>query len=307
MTTSAAATLSGAAPAAPAAPAPSAAPAAPAPAAAAPAPIAAAPAAAAPAANGEWYATLDATTQGYIQNKGWKDPSEVVNGYMNLEKLRGVPAERLLTMPGENATPEEIKAFNTKLGVPEKVDGYQLPIPQGQDGALAKTAAAWFHEAGVPAKAAAKVVEAWNAHVATAQAAENEQFQQRASVEHGEVIAEWGAAADKMTELGKRAATQFVPAKSNEERVQILAKIEHAIGTGAMLRMFATIGQGLGEHAVHQSDAQGGFDVLTPGQASAKIEQLKADKEWSAAYLGGDKNKLAEMERLQKLAAGVRP
>ena len=139
-----ASTTAPAAPAAPAAAAPAAAPAAPVNATTAlmgePAPAAAAPAAdpAAPAA----------------------DPAKPVD-----------PAPAALTMPGKDATPEEWSAFYAQIGRPETPEGYELPLPEGDDGTFAKQMAPILHKHGVTAEQAKGLAADWNAMVA-AQVAE---------------------------------------------------------------------------------------------------------------------------------------
>jgi hypothetical protein len=60
----------------------------------------------------------------------FKDPKAVAKSYLELEKRLG----SAVSVPGENAKPEEIRAFLSKLGVPEKADGYELKTPAEEDG-----------------------------------------------------------------------------------------------------------------------------------------------------------------------------
>lgn len=223
------------------------------------------------------------------------------SGY-NLEKLIGFEkAGRTLVMPKDDATPEERAAFFQKLGVPEKADGYKLPEALAQD-PVAQKFRDIAHKSGMLPK---QFEESLAFVTAEAQAIQAQQQQQRAALGEQDMSAlkgEWGAKYDANIELAKRAATQFIPAKDAAERQQVLEKIEDAIGTGQMLRFFAKIGEGLGEHQVHSSGDPGSFGAMTPAAAKARIESLKSDKEWSAAYLKGDASKKAEMERLIKFA-----
>lgn len=271
---------------------------------------AAAPAAApapapAPAANGDWYSGIqNEEVRNWTQAKGWKDPSALAESAWNLEKLIGHErAGRTVVIPGDDAPPEEVSAFRAKMGVPEKADDYMsvIKVPEGQPDTFAKEASAWFHEAGIPPKQAGALVEKWNAYQAQAAQQHGEQQAQRADQEFGQVVAAWGKEADANLELGKRAAAQFIPAKDAAERQAILDKLEDAIGTKAMLEMFANIGKGLGEHRVHTNGDSGGMG-MSPSEAQAKINSLKADKAWTQAYLQGDAGKKAEMERLIKVA-----
>lgn len=264
---------------------------------------AAASAAPAPApTSDQWWGKLEnQDVRTWAEAKGFKDPLTAVESAYNLEKLLGFDkAGRTLVMPGENATPEEIKAFNAKLGVPETADGYKLPVPDGVDESFAKTAAQWFHENGVPAKAAEQIASKWNETMAAQQKAADDAFAVQSENEFKTWQAEQGAAATQNIELAKRAASQFIPAADTAERQAIMEKMERAMGTGAFMKMMSSIGSGLSEHKVHTGGA-GGL-TPTPAQAQQRINELRSNTEWAKAYVAGDKAKLSEMEGLMKLA-----
>ncbi|KAF7958217.1 hypothetical protein AWV80_01210 [Cupriavidus sp. UYMU48A] len=267
--------------------------------------LAAAPAATPPASNDTWYSGFDnADVRTWTQAKGFKDPAALAESAWNLEKLLGHErAGRTVVIPGDDAPAEEVSAFRAKMGVPEKADDYLsvIKVPEGQPDTFAKEAANWFHEAGIPPKQAAMLAEKWNAYQEAGMQAQTQQQAADADKAFGEVVASWGKDADANLELGKRAASQFIPAKDAAERQAILGKLEGAIGTKAMLEMFANIGRGLGEHKVHSNGDPGGMG-MSAAEAQAKIASLKADKAWTSAYLQGDTAKKTEMERLIKLA-----
>lgn len=236
----------------------------------------------------------------WVEAKGFKDPLAVAESAYNLEKLMGFDkAGRTIVMPDENATPEQIAAFRQKMGVPESVDGYKLPVPEGTPDGFAKTAAEWFHEAGVPAGAAEKVASKWNEYQAAEMQRQEQEFSARSEQEFGNLKSEWGKAYDQNLELARRAAQQFLPAKDATERQQMLSAIERVTGTEKMLKFFANIGTGLGEHKMH---TDGGGGAMTPAQASQRIAELKSNQEWTAAYLSGDKAKANELAQLIAMA-----
>lgn len=266
---------------------------------------AAAPAGTPPASNDTWYSGFEnADVRNWTQAKGFQSPAQLAESAWNLEKLLGHDrAGRTVVIPGDDAPAEELAAFRAKLGVPENPDGYMgvIKVPEGQSDAFAKEAAAWFHEAGIPPKQAAVLAEKWNAFQENGMKQQMEQAAANSDREFGEVVASWGQNADANLELGKRAAAQFLPAKDAAERQALLGKLEGVIGTKTMLEMFANIGRSLGEHRMHSSGDGGGFG-MSPAEAQAKINSLKADKAWTSAYLQGDASKKAEMERLIKIA-----
>ncbi len=265
----------------------------------------AAPAGTPPASNDTWYSGFEnADVKNWTQAKGFKDPAALAESAWNLEKLLGhEKAGRTVVIPGDDAPAEEVAAFRAKMGIPEKADDYMsvIKVPEGQPDTFAKEAANWFHEAGIQPKQAAILAEKWNTYQATIGQQQTQQSAADSDRQFGEVVASWGKDADANLELGKRAATQFLPAKDAAERQAILGKLEGAIGTKAMLEMFANIGRGLGEHKVHSNGDPGGLG-MSPAEAQAKINSLKSDQAWTSAYLKGDATKKAEMERLIKIA-----
>jgi hypothetical protein len=300
-----------AAPAAPvAAPAASAAPAG-APAAPAPPAAPAAPASAPAASNSEWYGTFsNAEVRDWTKAKGFPNAEQVAESAYNLEKLIGhEKAGRTLVVPKDDASPEEVKAFHSKLGVPDSPDGYTLPLPADADPALVKTMQGWMHEAGVPPKSAAKLTEAF-VKFSTEQQVQQDKAQLASSDKaFAEVTARWGKDADANIELGKRFAAQLLPAEvalDNGEKIgraDFLAKLFKSTGaTGAVMELFAKAGAGLGEHKMHSNGGGGMGGVDSPAAAQARIKALQSDKAWSAAYLNGDKDKKAEFGALFKVA-----
>jgi hypothetical protein len=101
----------------------------------------------APAANGAWYDAFEnPEVKTWTAAKGFKDPAAVAESAYNLEKLIGFDkAGRTLVVPKDDATPDEMRAFHAKLGVPETPDGYKLPLPEGRP-------EAGRHAAGVDAQ-----------------------------------------------------------------------------------------------------------------------------------------------------------
>ena len=59
-------------------------------------------------------------------------------------------------------------------------------------------------------------------------------------------------------------------------------------------------GKGMGEHKVLTGNNSGFGD--SPAQAQQRIAALRSDPVWAKAYLNGDKDKLAEMTRLNAIA-----
>jgi hypothetical protein len=216
-----------AAPATPAAPAPAATPA-PASVAIASAPTPAAPPSAPPpsSANGaDWTAGLSEDMRGFIANKQFQNPGQLADAYRNLEKLRGVPQERLLQIPEDMNTPEG-RAVWERLGAPKTAAEYGLDklVPkEGGDPKLAEWASQIFHETGLPRTAAEKIITKWNERSVAAQNEAKENYNLMLQQGDANLKKEWGAAYDQNVNLaraGMRALELDAKAVDVLERLQ---------------------------------------------------------------------------------------
>jgi hypothetical protein len=245
---------------------------------------------------GNWYDSIqDAELKGYAQNKGWKDPVEVLNGYKNLEKLVG---QDKIPMPKGAEDKEGWSRVYDALGRPKTAEDYKLPVPEGDTGEFAKVAAGKFHELGLTASQAQGLAEWWN----QTQGGQLEQMQQQSAQKSEADLQglrqEWGKAYDENIELGRRAAREYGLDATK------LSAIENALGTGEMIKLMAKIGRAQGEMSFETGDtnkASGGFG-MTPAAAQQRISALQQDKDWTAKYLSNNADAVAEMKRLMSLA-----
>jgi hypothetical protein len=103
--------------------------------------------------------------EGYKTDK-IKDLSSLVQSYATLERAQGkkiddvVKGQGYIRLPGQDAKPEDIQAFNKAVGVPDNADGYEFTrpkLPEGMtyDEAYEKAAKGFFHQIGMPKALAA--------------------------------------------------------------------------------------------------------------------------------------------------------
>lgn len=227
----------------------------------------------------------------WLDNKNFPDLTTALESYRKNEEMNGKKGLILPTGPDDK---EGYERLNKALGVPDSPDGYKLPLPEGMDPAFSAEASKWFHESGLTPRQAQGVTEKWNAYADAKIKADQDAWNARSQVELADVQAEWGAKAPANMELAKRAAAQFGIDTDKS------SAIERALGTRGYMELMHKIGSGLVEHSFEVGDTKE-FSTTMAG-AQARITQLAGDKEWSKSYLGGDKAKLAEMERLQKIA-----
>lgn len=194
----------------------------------------------------DWAKSIDQGLQEYAQKKGFKEPGEALKALQEME--------------GKNA-------------VPDSVDGYELPVPEGDNGEFAKQAAGWMHEAGIPAEAAKALAGKWNQHVADMQKSFDTQRQQQDETDVSTLKKEWGGQYDANTELGRRAVRTFVG--QGDEAADVVEKLSQALGSAETLRLFHRIGKHLGEGSLSpdggSSDKHTGANKDPLGDMAARM------------------------------------
>ena len=247
----------------------------------------------------DWLSSLSEESKGYIQVKGFKDPAAVVESYINLEKLHGVPAENLLKLPTKDDDVEGWNQVHTRLGRPAKAEDYKIPAPaQGQtDENFSNWAKNAFHQAGLSTKQAEKLATQFNEFAATSQAQQQQVSAQAGKTAEAELKREWGGAYEQNMRLIDKAAVQL------GMKDEHLAALRQAMGPAAAVKFVHNLAVSLGGEDKFVGGAHGGFNgALTPGAAQSKIKALKSDKEFTMRYINGDVKALEEMELLHKFA-----
>lgn len=89
----------------------------------------------------------------------YKNVDELVKGFVNANQLIGKKFDGV-KKPGEGASEEEIKAWRSYIGVPDNVDGYQIPdeYKDDYDEASFKEFAAFAHKHNIPAETAQELL-----------------------------------------------------------------------------------------------------------------------------------------------------
>lgn len=248
----------------------------------------------------DWTSTLDADKKGYVQNKGFKAPSDLLESYINLEKLRGVPAERLLKKPDDKATPEEWKEFNEKLGVPKEAKEYTIPVKDGDDPDFAPWAQKTFYELGVPKAQAEKLLAKWDSYYADKVVAHQKATELKIQQTEDAFKKELGAKYDETNNKAKKTASAFGIDGPT------IDKLEKSLGYSGVMKFLAAVGDKMGEADFVDNDntTAGKFGAMSPEAARARIDAIKADPEQSKKYLLGDATLKAEMDRLHKYLQG---
>ncbi len=269
---------------------------------------AAAAAAAAAAPTASWYEKIgDPAITELVTTKGWnKDLAEVgpniVKSYAHLEKLMGAEkAGRTVEIPDfEKGDEASIKAFNTRMGVPEDPSKYDLKLPAGgvADTEFSNAMAGVMHKAGVPARQATMLAAAYQEFEASRNAANTIAEQQRYEQEDKGLKTEWGAAYDNKMSLASAAA------KSLGVKPEALDALQKVAGYGQVMKMFADIASKVGEDNFVTGERTETNGKMTPAEASVAMKALMADKDARAALMDKYHPRHAEFKaRKSQLAA----
>lgn len=259
----------------------------------------AAPAPAAPpaAAGPEWLKGADELKVGYVQNKGWSDPSAVVDSYMNLEKMMGADkAGRTVVMPGEKAEAAELDAFYAKLGRPTEAKDYKVDVPQGSPPEYADGFRSKAHELGLTSKQV-EGLAAWNNEFAgTLSASQQNQSVEQFNRDVTAVRQEWGAAHDQNLVVARNAAAAL-----GWDATKI-DKVSGALGHKATMDMLYQIGSKTGESDFVTGTGTSFGGAKTPAQAKAEIQALRSDKGFMTKWMNKDAESLAKWSQLHQYA-----
>jgi hypothetical protein len=251
-------------------------------------------------ASGWWDGFKDNELKGYLANKNYDSPETLGKAYRSLEQLLGADkAGRTVVMPKDDNDVEGRKAFYSKLGVPETPDGYKLPFPEGDDGVFSKTAANWFHEAGIPAKSAERIAANWNKFIEEQVKAGQAQDQERGTKELEALKAEWGPDFESRGELGRRGLRE-VGSKAGFDDND-LASLERAIGAAKTIKLFSTLGSYLQESGFAGGQANQGFG-MSMQKAQERLNEIHAERASGKINDYAWKNEAEpEIEKLMKI------
>jgi len=238
---------------------------------------------------------LDSEASTLVTERQWKHPNDVIKSYRNLEKLTGVPAEQIIKLP-KGDDPKAWNEVYTRLGRPEKAADYKLPVPEGQDGSFAKTAADWFHEAGVTQAGATRLATKWNEFQAAQQQQQAAQIAARDTEQVNALKSEWGVNYDRLAGQVDKAAETF------GMKPEQLAALKQVMGPKEAMQFMQKIGSKLGveDAQFHDGAAPQGFNNMSPEQAQAEIKRLQNDKLFAQEF--NSKDPRVKSEARQKMA-----
>lgn len=247
--------------------------------------------------NHNWLGQVDDLTVGYVQNKGWQNPNELLTSYQNLEKLFGADrAGNTVTIPKAEADATEWGSFYDRLGRPSDPKGYGIGVPEGVDPTFTNDATAKFHELGLSKTQAAQLTEWWLGYAGNIEATAKEADAAKFQAEEADLRKSWGQAYDQNVNVARNVA------KALDLDAPTVDKLQSVLGHKGVMELLTKIGAKNGEADFVTSSNQQFGNVLTPQQAKAEIAQLLQDKNFVDRYMNKDQEALKKMANLHTMA-----
>lgn len=232
--------------------------------------------------------------------KDIKDVASLAKSYVHAQRMIGYDK---VAIPGEKATPEEVAAFYTKLGRPEKPEGYGIKDPEGvkinaelKTGFLAKA-----HELGLSTKQAQGLFGWYNEFGGNF--AKQAEGQALASQENAlkELKSDFGAAFNERMGLASQAVDWAMANIKGAENFKEFLDSSRLGDHPVMVRLFAKVGEMLSEDGqLKGAGTTGGSNgAMTPGEAQARLAEFNASPEKMKAYQDSShpNHKLVKEER----------
>lgn len=246
---------------------------------------------------GEWFNNFkNPDIKSFMAERKFADPETLAQSYVNLEKLKGVPENRLLKLP-EKMEGDEARAVFQKLGAPLEAKGYELPRDEkSSDPKFLEWAEGTFHKNHLTKSQAQSLATEFNGFV-KAQNDAQALTQQNARVQaDAKLQAEWGAKYDVNINLAKQGAKIL----GLDEKT--LNTIEALQGRDVLFKNLQRIGVSVGESTFVDGNT-GTATTKTPEEAQAEIKTLLNDEKFRKKVTRGDTEATARWNELNRLAS----
>lgn len=229
----------------------------------------------------DWASGFKDEVKSYVAQKAFKTAEDMAVGYQNLEKLKGVPEERLLKLP-EKMEGAEARAVFERLGAPKEAKGYELPTDGAVDKPFLLSAQDAFFKNNLTKAQAQGVAAAFNEYASAQMSLQAEARKNALSQADETLKKEWGQHYDTNINLAKQGARVLgLDAKT-------LDLIEASQGREVLFKNLQKIGVGVGESSFVDGGTAGSAAAKTPEQAAAEMKNLMQDRKFAKKVMRGD-------------------
>lgn len=275
------------------------------------------------AAAASWFDKADPELRDWINAKGYAmpDPAEAAiraaKGQREAEKRLGAGVDKLLAKPDDGQSLSDYLHKNRDVfGVPETAEGYQIDkpdLPEGVewDSGFEGKARAKAHELGLSNDQLKGMTALYAEYTSgIAEAVEQSETAAKATL-RAALEKDWGAETDARMAMARQAA-QAMAEQAGLDQASLsatIALLSKEAGDAGVLRMFAAIGQAMGEDGIKGfGKGASGFGT-TPAEAKLRLEAIQSPTgDLARARKANDQKAearlLAEVKSLTQIAAG---
>ncbi len=272
----------------------------------------------------KWYEgeTFTDDDRTFLTKKGLAtdDPNAplatILKGWRSAEQKLGKPPETMMDRPAEGQSVAEfLKQNGDVFQIPDAPDGYEIDkgeLPKGVqwDEGLEAKARAVAHENGIGQAGLQSMVALFTEH----QVAEAAKYaDDAASAEQSmraELVKDWGAEYGPKVELARRALAHFgeVASLPPEVLMDASAALEEKAGSPSVMKLFAAIGEMVGEDSLITAGAGGAF-ASTPAAARQELAEMQEPgSDYQKALSSGNRQAIDRFterrKQLTKIATG---
>nr|DAG18444.1 MAG TPA: putative protease [Caudoviricetes sp.] len=239
-----------------------------------------------------WRDLLPETIRGEKSLDSIKNLNVLAQSYVHAQRAIGA---NKVAIPGPNATPEEIDAFQRSLGRPETADGYQLEIPKDLPEGLV------YSDENMKAFREFAFQKGWSQQqAADAVAFQRQILEKQYQEQTAAAEAEYAQTETKLrTEYGDRFDATIAQCNKAVETFGVGEVLKNAglLNNYEVIKMFARIGESLSESRLKQPEA-----TVQPN-AQSRYEELYNNPEsayWKQDH-PGHAAAVAEVTQLVKI------
>lgn len=249
---------------------------------------------------GAWQAGFNDDLKGYIGLKGFKDPGQLADAYRSLEKLQGVPQDRLMKLPEQFYDEKGLltpggREIYERLGAPKDAKDYGIDAPkEGGDPARLQNFLKTALDLGLTKAQAQKLAASDGEYSSGFTAAMQEKSAAEFRNQQQALAKDWGAASEQNTRIAADAVRQL---GWDSKKIDAVSA---AIGHAETMKLLCNLGKAVGESAFIGGQRAAG--PLEPATAQTRIRELQADRDFGAKLMNGDAEAKATWQRLHEQA-----
>jgi hypothetical protein len=255
-----------------------------------------------------WYDGISEDDVTYLKAKGLAVDGgykNLISSYKNLEKMRGVPEDKLLRLPDPDDKESWDKLYN-KIGRPESPEGYDWKQPEGAN--VNEELVNWFHgkahELGLNKQQHNELISKFLERNQEILGQYEKTLEMKKEQEFKQLEKEWGGAYDERMHLAKIGLRQFVGDEETPEAIEI---IQNMAGHAAVAKFFAKIGEKSSESKMAIAEGNRPFGQ-GPAQAQEEIKVLlskvRSDQKRLEAFTKGQGYDREVYKQLMEVAYG---